>query len=215
MPTLSPLVKVDAAQRFRALIRPSLVGYIGQVEPRMSQRMAEAMVVWMQDVIRETVQDSRMKDAKGEVLRQLLSGARVTGRASLITLTGAVWTYPWLRPHEFGATIYPKNAEFLALPIFWALRPDGTPIFRNPTAWKRYGSFVYTQKATGRKFLAYRNKTTGQLRILYILKDKAEIPARLGLTRHLDQHLGDLLRVWGSIYVEEAAAAGIPQTLFG
>lgn len=208
MARLAVLYSQDA-KRFRAAIRPSLVGRLAQIEPAISNRAAEEIYDWLFEVIRDAMRATSLRDENGNILRQLRGGVRVTGRANLNALRGAIWTYPWIFAHEYGADIVPTTSEYLAIPIFYGLRADGSPKFKNPRSWNRYGSFVYTQRATGKKFLAYKSKETGDLRILYILVDKTTIPARLGLNRMANSRVAALLTAWGQIYLEEIAKTDV------
>jgi len=150
-----------------------------------------------------------INDDNGHITRQLRGGVRITGRASLASLRASIWTYPWLFAHEYGANPKPRNAQYIAIPIFFGLRPDGRPKYRNPRAWNRFGSFVYTSRRTGKKYLAYRSKETKELRILYVLVDETDIPARLGLNKMADRQLGALLGMWANIYLSEMAQSGV------
>jgi len=205
----SALLYRQDARRFREAIRPSLLGNIARLEPGISARAANAIGDWLFDVVTDTMRATSIRDENGVMLRQLRGGVRVTGRSSLATLAGSIWTYPWIFAHEYGASITPTESEYLAIPIFYGLRADGSPKYRNPRSWNRYGSFVYKQKTTGKLFLAYKSKETGELRILYVLVDKVDIPARLGLRQMGARRLGTLLAVWGEIYIQEVARAGI------
>lgn len=206
MPTKNVLFEVNA-RAFREIIRPALIGKIGQVEPVMAELMAAATDKWLQDVITSTMRDTRLKDDGGFVEQELRTNARVFGGYSLNELRGQFWAYPWLFAQEFGAEIHPTVGQYLALPIYNALRSDGTPKYRNPSSWKRWGSFVYKQKGTGKLFLAYKDADQ-KLRILYVLVEKVSVPARLGLTAHAEAMLEYLYTAWGQIFVEVASSSG-------
>ena len=161
-------------------------------------------------MITATIRDTRIHDSKGAIEAELRENARVFGAYSLNELRGEFYGYPWLFAHEFGAEIHPLTGQFLAIPIYNALRADGSPIFRDPKSWQRFGSFVYTQRSTGRKFLAYRPKGgDGKLKILYILVEKVTIPARLGLTTHVDDMYPILWAMWFEIFAEIGINSGI------
>jgi len=153
-------------------------------------------------VVDETIRATRLKDEKGEVYKQLMRGIKVTGRASLKSLVGRIDVNPWIRPHEFGAEIEPKNAQWLTIPFGYGVHPDGRPKFRSANAWRRYGSFIYTDRSTDKKYVAYRG-ANGDLRILYVLVDHVTIKPRLGLLRRADALLPQLMSVWGEIYLQE------------
>lgn len=204
-----PIFESQAAQRFRQIIRPSLIGNIGRVEPLMAVRMADEFYDWLNEVIRRAIASTELQDEKQFIRSQLYRGVRVTGRSSLRTLRGRITVQPWIFPHEYGATIRPQNgARALTIPIYHALRPDGSPKFRSANSWRRFGSFIYTPKGSDTSYIAYK-AANGDLRVLYVLKDEVEIPARLGLNRMATSMLGGLLQAWYSIYVQEAARHGI------
>jgi hypothetical protein len=207
---LGVLYENRSAQRFRAAIRPSLVGRLKYIEPNIAAQAAIALGEWMQDMVATTLRATIVNDPKGELARSLYSGIRIYGRASLSNLRAQVQVYPWIMAQEYGAHIEPTGGrKYLAIPIFFGLRADGSPKFLNPASWKRFGSFVYTSKADGRKFLAYKAKTDNQLKILYVLVDDVELKPKLGLVRTAGSMLGSLLSVWGEIYLREAVQAGV------
>lgn len=196
----SELAEVDALV-FRQTIRPALIGYIGKLEPVIADLCGEALDIWMRKVITETMAATALHDRNGLVQQELMQNYRVIGRYSLTTLAGTFYAYPWLKIHETGGEIAPVNGQFLAIPIYNALRADGSPKFRDPKSWQRWGSFVYKQKGTGKLFLAYKD-AGGTLRILYVLIDKVTIPARLGLKTMAEDMFPLLFATWAEIFVE-------------
>jgi hypothetical protein len=203
-----PIYIQKAAQRFRDQIRPSLFGAIGKTEPGMSRIMADELFDWLQGVVTAAVADTSLNDRKHELSQQLHAGTTVIGRTSLRTLTGRIDAYPWVFPHEFGGELHPHSGPYLTIPIFFALRPDGSPKYRSARAWQRWGSFVYTKKETDQKFIAYK-AASGELRILYVLVDKVTIPKRLRLNQIANATLGRLIAVWSQIYIQEASRVSI------
>jgi len=103
----------------------------------------------------------------------------------------------------------PKSSKFFTIPIFHGLRSDGTPKFRKASAWKRYGSFVWVSPKTGKKFLAYKSKTDGGLKIIYALVEKIDIPARLGLRKIALANQGELFSRMINEYVRVAINSGV------
>ena len=203
MASLKVLYENRAAQRFRAAIRPSLLGNLKYIERPIAERAAHELGLWMLDVVTQTLRTTTLADRKGELSKQLRAGIRIYGRSSLSGLRGQIKVYPWIMAQEYGADIVPEG-RYLAIPIFHALRPDGSPKFNNPASWRRFGSFVYTQKTTGKKFLAYKSKQDGELKILYVLVDSVEIKPALGLIRTAENMLGTLMAIWGQVYLAEA-----------
>ncbi len=189
-------------QNFRAMIRPSLIGNLARIEPLIASLAGEAVTLWMMETVEAALSSTEIKSRRGDLANQLRTGIRVTGKSSLRTMAGRIWTQPWVFPHEYGAHITPKNSPFLAIPFGYALHPDGRPKFRSPASWKRYGSFILTHKSDGRRFIVYKSGDT--LKYLYVLVDHVDIPARLGLNRMGNQRLGILLAELGQIYVSVA-----------
>jgi hypothetical protein len=192
----------SVVQDFRAQIRPSLVGRLGRIEPQIAARARRELFEWLLEVVNQALRTTPIRSRTGAIGRQLRTGIRVVGAASLRTMQGKIWTQPWVFPHEYGATIQPKESPWLAIPFAYGVHPDGRPKFRSPGAWKRYGSFVFTRKEDQKKFIVY--KSGGRLKFLYVLVDQVEIPARLGLNRTADSKLGQLLGEFGVIYMQEA-----------
>jgi hypothetical protein len=203
MARLGVMYENRAAQRFRAAIRPSLVGQLKYIEQPIAVEAANALGLWMMRVVEATLRTTVLNDRKGEVAKQLRGGIRIYGRGSLVNLRSQIVAYPWLMAQEFGASIDPKE-RYLAIPIFDALRPDGSVKFQNPRSWNRFGSFVWTQRGTGKKFLVYKSKQDGGLKFLYVLVEHVDIKPVLGLIRNADAMLGQLMATWGQIYLAEA-----------
>lgn len=211
--SLRPLYTNTAAQNFRAIIKPSLQGSLLQVEGRLAGPFADTLEVWLRSVISETIATTRLKDPKGYAYQQMRQTMKIFGRGSLSQLRGVIYGYPWLVAQEFGAHITPKKTKFLAIPMFYALRADGSPKFRSAYSWQRFGSFVYTNRETGAKYLAYKG-ADGSLRILYLLVEWVNVKAVLGLNATADKMIGQLIGQWGNIWVDEMLRSGL-MTLWG
>lgn len=207
MPRSRPIYINDAAQEFRRIIRPEMFGNIGHIEPIIAVRAAVELGSWMADLVAKTMQVTDLNDKKGEAKRQLFGGIRITGRASLARLVGRIDAQPWLFAQEYGAHIEAKG-KMLTIPFGFALRPDGSPKFRTAGSWKRFGSFIRKDKASGKLFIVYK-AANGDLRYLYRLVDEVEVKPVLHLIRTAGS-LIDLLWVsWGEIYLQEMLRAGI------
>jgi hypothetical protein len=76
--------------------------------------------------------------------------------------------------HEKGATIYPKRAKWLTVPLPAALNPNGTP--KKPTARDWQNTFVLKSKK-GNLLIVQRNGK--DITPLYVLKKSVTIPKRL------------------------------------
>ncbi len=87
---------------------------------------------------------------------------------------------------EYGGTIYPKLAKYLAIPLPSALTAQGLPILPSPRDW--ISTFVATSKAGN--LLIFQKQSNGRIIPLYVLKSKVTIPARLGMGDELRTGLG-------------------------
>lgn len=203
------LYENEAARKFRAIIRPELLGRLKYIEPLIAVRAAIELAEWMSRLVRETMNTSELKDNKQEIRRQLLGGTRITGRSSLARLKSAIYVQPWIFPHEYGATIVPTGGrKYLTIPLGFALRADGSLKYRSALSWKRFGSFIKKDKQNDRLFIVYKS-ASGDLRYLYVLVDKVEIKARLGLLNKAAQLMDDLWYAWGNIYIQEMLKADV------
>lgn len=87
------------------------------------------------------------------------------------------------RTHEFGATIRPKRAKMLAIPLPGALSARGAPIRPKPRDWpnlfiikSKKGNLLLVRKVSGRIVPMY-----------YLTKGPVKIPKRLGMQATLDK----------------------------
>ncbi len=94
--------------------------------------------------------------------------SEIRGRLRLSSIMGV---------HEFGATIRPKKAQFLTIPLPAALNDDGTPKLPKARDWpdtfvarSRKGNLIIFQKIRGSQ----------EIVPLYVLKKEVVIPPRLG-----------------------------------
>ena len=78
--------------------------------------------------------------------------------------------------HERGATITPKRAKYLTIPLPAALTKRGTPIKPNARAWKN----TFILKSKKGNLLIMQKKGKGDMVPLYVLKKSVKIPKRLG-----------------------------------
>lgn len=99
---------------------------------------------------------------------------KVTGKgaddiAVSFTLTGIAVV------HENGATITPKRAKYLTIPLPAALNANGTPKLPNARAWK--DTFIIKSKK-GNLLIVQKSGRNG-ITPLYVLKKSVTIPKRL------------------------------------
>lgn len=97
----------------------------------------------------------------------------------------AATTSPYAKVHEYGTTgkggvlpsIVPKRAKFLTVPIGDNLTPAGVPRYPSAAALRGQGTFLL-KTASGKTFIVRREGE--QLRWLWVLVKKVDIPPRLG-----------------------------------
>jgi hypothetical protein len=77
--------------------------------------------------------------------------------------------------HERGATITPKKAKYLTIPLPPALNANGTPKKPNARAWKN----TFILKSKKGNLLIVRKIGKGGIEPLYVLKKSVKIPKRL------------------------------------
>lgn len=83
--------------------------------------------------------------------------------------------------HEFGATIRPKKAKMLTIPLPAALDNRGIPIRKSARDWPN--TFVARSKAGN--LLIFQKRGT-EIVPLYVLKSSVKIPPRLGMRQTLE-----------------------------
>jgi hypothetical protein len=110
----------------------------------------------------------------GRAIASIRDGVRVTG-SRLGEIEGSIGGAFYLRTHEYGATITPKKAKWLTIPLPAALNPDGTPIKQSARQWKN----TFVKQTEHGNFLIYQQRGA-QIVPLYALKKKVKIPPRLG-----------------------------------
>lgn len=86
--------------------------------------------------------------------------------------------------HEYGATIKPKKAKFLTVPLPAALDSSGIPLRRSAREWQN--TFVAKTK---RGNLVIFQKRGTQIVPLYVLRTQVTIPPRLGMQETLNAGL--------------------------
>lgn len=82
--------------------------------------------------------------------------------------------------HEFGATIKPKKAKFLTVPLPAALDSRGIPIRKSARDWPN--TFVARSKAGN--LIIFQKRGT-EIVPLYVLRSSVKIPPRLGMRETL------------------------------
>lgn len=172
-------------------------GLSGRGETRVSRKIREAIRDVLRDTVKDAFRDGSAPYRTGRGQRAMLGGIRAFG-TTFGTLRGHIIGPGYMAAHEQGATIRPRKAKALAIPLPAALRPDGTPKLPGPRSWKNVvNSFIFKSKKTGRAYIAYKN-ADGKLTLLYSLVEEAQ----------LSKYKGFISRSWEKQKPELLAAIG-------
>jgi len=127
--------------------------------------------------------DRTLSRRSGDLIQSIKDSVRVTG-TTLATVEGGIGGAFYLRTHEYGATIRPKKAKYLAIPLPEALNANGTPKLASLRPWKN--TFVKPSKAGNLLIFQKRGR---HIVPLYVLKKEVKIRPRLGLGETLQAGL--------------------------
>ena len=175
-------------------------------EERLTQRMKDALKTFMQEVARDALAESRLHVRTGTLRDSLRRGLVVWGDLTVNSIRAFFVVPDYVAAQDQGATIHPRQAKVLCVPLPAALRPDGSPKRRYPALWKPLGTFSYQSRTTGKGYLAYRDPRGG-LVLLYAYVDVVTLPARLGLTLKYRTLLPTLISMWEGILADEVQIA--------
>ena len=134
--------------------------------------------------------DRTLSRRSGGMIASIRESVTVSGDR-LADIEGGIGGAPYLRTHEHGATIRPKKAKYLAIPLPEALNPDGTPRVASPRQWKN----TFVARSRNGNLLIFQ-KRGRHIVPLYVLKREVRIRPRLGL--------GDTLRAGLPYFVDRA-----------
>lgn len=111
----------------------------------------------------------------GEGIQSIRDSVKVIGR-TIAALEGEIGAPGYMGVHEKGATITPKKAKFLTIPMPEALNPNGTPKKKSAREWD--DTYVGRTKAGN---LMIFQKRGLDIVPLYLLVKRVKIPPRLGM----------------------------------
>jgi len=149
--------------------------YKGLGKNKISSRIEASAVREMREVLKSFLTDA-MIDARaaggpsrtGKGFEAAIAGARAFG-VKFSQLRGHIIAPSYMSAHNTGATIYPKNSDWLAVPLPAAQRADGSPKLPGPRSWKLHGSFIWKSPKTGKHFIVRRPVGSTSLDFLYVL----------------------------------------------
>ena len=175
----SPDIQSAVNTAYGPLLKAS--GLSRRAHVRVARKLRKELRTLLHDAILSAYRDGSMPYRTGRGLRSLLGGIRVYG-THILDLRAFVKGPVYLTAHERGATIRPRRAQALTIPLPAALRPDGTPKLPGPRSWRNVRrTFIYVSKKTGRAYIAYGNG--GKLTLLYFLVDEAVLRQHKGFLR--------------------------------
>ena len=134
--------------------------------------------------------DRTLSRRSGGLLASIRESVTVSGDR-MADIEGGIGGAIYLRTHEHGATIRPKKAKYLAIPLPEALNSDGTPRVASPRQWKN----TFVARSRNGNLLIFQ-KRGRHIVPLYVLKREVRIRPRLGL--------GDTLRAGLPYFVDRA-----------
>lgn len=134
--------------------------------------------------------DRTLSRRSGGLIASIKDSVTVKGQR-LADIEGGIGGAFYLRTHEHGATIRPKKAKYLAIPLPEALDADGTPKVASPRQWKN----TFVKQSKNGNLLIFQ-KRGRHIVPLYVLKREVRIRPRLGL--------GDTLRTGLPYFVDRA-----------
>lgn len=124
--------------------------------------------------------ENTLSKRSGKMVQSIIDSVKVTG-STMDSLQGYISVGFPGQVHEFGATIRPKKAKYLTVPLPAALNNKGIPIKKSARDWAN--TFVARSRA-GNLIIFQRRLT--QIVPLYVLKSSVTIPPRLGFRKTLE-----------------------------
>lgn len=170
------IIDANLSDELAAAYKPLLAakGISGRAQTRVARITREAIRQALTDAITLAYADGAAPYRTGRGKARLYQGVRAFG-SNLASLRGYIVGPEYLKAHEDGSTITPKNAKKLAIPLQPALRGDGTPKLPGPRSWRNVQrTFIYKSRRTGQSYIAYKN-LNDSLTLLYVLVDSATL----------------------------------------
>lgn len=155
------------------LVRSLLTQYMEGVVQSVRDRM---QVPWPQGTSAPGTFPGTLSRRSGELQSQFVP-SRINVRGGSIGDLEVSFTLPGIAAvHERGATIFPKKAKYLTVPLPAALDSRGVAL--KPRARDWMNTFVLRSKKGN--LLIVQKQPGGGLKPLYVLKKSVTIPKRLG-----------------------------------
>lgn len=149
------------------VLRESFKWYLDNVAKAMASRHATP---WPGGTTKDT-----LSSRSGALVKSIVDSVNVEGEG-LATIRGSIGGNRYARIQEYGGTVVPKKAKYLAIPLPAALDSRGVPIKLSPRQWDN----TFISKSKAGNLIIFRREGK-KVTPLYVLKDKVYIPPRLGL----------------------------------
>lgn len=128
-----------------------------------------------------------LKRRSGAGLKSIMESIKVQAGSEIERVSASIGGNFVMRVHEYGATITPKTAKYLTIPLPAALDSRGLP--KKPRARDWNNTFIAPTKSG----LIIFQKRASRIVPLYLLKKSVTIKPRLGMYDKLDDMSGYLL----------------------
>jgi hypothetical protein len=176
--------------------------FSGRLQARMGPQMREALLRHLNLALLRARADGTFPYRTGRSYDRTYARAFGT---SFSSLRGSIIGPGNIAIRERGGEIHPQEGEFLAVPIFEALRPDGTPKLPGPRSWANIKkTFVYPSKKTGQKYIAYKDDG-GEIHCIYVLLEMATVKGKHFMEHAVDHETPAMAREFGNIMLAEVS----------
>jgi hypothetical protein len=153
----------DTPAKVVGILRPVGIETALESQSRAQARVSGSVLAVRTGRLRQSIRGSVNSPGGGVIDVSLRAGGRVGNKS-----------VPYAAAHEFGATIRPRRARMLRIPLPAALTGAGVDRFATPLRQTGAGLFYLRRSRRGSLILFHR--VTGEP--WYVLKDKTRIPER-------------------------------------
>jgi hypothetical protein len=164
------------------------------LEQIIAPQMGQAFREWLAGVAKDVSSDWPRRSGKSA--GELGSSSRVVFSGDLASMRGYFLVSQSIAANEYGTNppaLSAKNAKMIAIPILDGCFPDGRPKRLSPNSWRSLGSFIYKSKKNKNVYVAYKSKTDGKLKLLYLLVDAIKLKEMRLIRNAYDRRLPDLI----------------------
>jgi hypothetical protein len=170
-----------------------------------------AMQRYMEDSLELALSTTDLKPRSGSGAKgsfdTMRRNVKVRGNSvSPDSIRGIVRGPIYMYSHEYGKTFGPRNSVYIAIPICFGLRPNGTPKLSRPRLWENLFPgriFPYHSEKTGNLYMAirYGSGKNSTMKLIYLLLTEENIHngnvvmgERLGLRKAIVKKKSEFLQ---------------------